>query len=490
MGKPAARMGDQTAHGGVITLGCMTVMIGGQPAARMTDLHTCPMFDGPKPHVGGPILPPGSPTVLIGGLPAARMGDQATCAGPPDVIVGGCPTVIIGESGGGSGGGGGGASTAASSDGGSENGTQTDEVTAAGATAASITQQPETGQIETAPDEQPGETAEPEPAPTEDPRVYNARWQNRTVKCGDTIEMLASTANIESGTQSDFTIQKTSDNSSVATVNENTEAVGIRAEWISKKPDNRWDGEPELIFQVSAGGARAESGNQLSFHEYRNIAGREKTITRRGTNSAGETHRLRDGKFHAEFTNRRLIINIRIKLNNRTQARPSDADGTRADDAAVPIGPAVSDADKNEYKNDIEGYLSEKLKLHRHNCGRGAECDCNNECCKFNVEIHVEFVENNAHHTVDLWPGSGRASSVNWYRVKTRGNTRAHETGHLLGWFDEYADATWHGSPPRWRNNRPGALMNTGSDIPSEYYYDFRDWLHERTGEAWDPVNP
>jgi uncharacterized Zn-binding protein involved in type VI secretion len=28
-GKPAARMGDTTAHGGQITLGCPTVMIGG-----------------------------------------------------------------------------------------------------------------------------------------------------------------------------------------------------------------------------------------------------------------------------------------------------------------------------------------------------------------------------------------------------------------------------------------------------------------------------
>jgi len=68
----------------------------GQPAARVSDMHTCPMVTGVVPHVGGPILPPGCPTVLIGGLPAARMGDQATCVGPPDVIVGGCPTVLIG----------------------------------------------------------------------------------------------------------------------------------------------------------------------------------------------------------------------------------------------------------------------------------------------------------------------------------------------------------------------------------------------------------
>jgi uncharacterized Zn-binding protein involved in type VI secretion len=53
------------------------------------------MFDGPKPHVGGPILPPGAPTVLIGGLPAARVGDMATCVGPPDTIAVGSTKVMI-----------------------------------------------------------------------------------------------------------------------------------------------------------------------------------------------------------------------------------------------------------------------------------------------------------------------------------------------------------------------------------------------------------
>ncbi|MFN3848737.1 MAG: PAAR domain-containing protein [Spirosomataceae bacterium] len=65
-------------------------------AARITDMHTCPLSDGPKPHVGGPILPAGCPTVLIGGLPAARVGDMASCAGPPDSIVVGSATVMIG----------------------------------------------------------------------------------------------------------------------------------------------------------------------------------------------------------------------------------------------------------------------------------------------------------------------------------------------------------------------------------------------------------
>lgn len=65
-------------------------------AARITDMHICPMVTGVVPHVGGPILPPGEPSVLIGGMPAARVGDLATCVGPPDSISIGSGTVLIG----------------------------------------------------------------------------------------------------------------------------------------------------------------------------------------------------------------------------------------------------------------------------------------------------------------------------------------------------------------------------------------------------------
>jgi uncharacterized Zn-binding protein involved in type VI secretion len=103
----------------------------GKPAARIGDMHMCPMVTPglpPIPHVGGPIMGPGCPTVLIGGQPASVMGDMCTCVGPPDTIVLGsagvmiggkpaarmgdqcahggaitlgCPTVLIGETGGG-----------------------------------------------------------------------------------------------------------------------------------------------------------------------------------------------------------------------------------------------------------------------------------------------------------------------------------------------------------------------------------------------------
>ncbi len=66
------------------------------PAARISDMHVCPMVTGVVPHVGGPIIGPGAPTVMIAGLPAAVVGDNVTCVGPPDSIIKGSATVMIG----------------------------------------------------------------------------------------------------------------------------------------------------------------------------------------------------------------------------------------------------------------------------------------------------------------------------------------------------------------------------------------------------------
>lgn len=100
------------------------------PALRAGDTVLCPLMDGPKPHVGGPITPAaaaptvmiggmpaavanaipggivcvspapngiamGSMTVMIGGFPAARLGDMSM-HGTPIAPGPGCPTVIIG----------------------------------------------------------------------------------------------------------------------------------------------------------------------------------------------------------------------------------------------------------------------------------------------------------------------------------------------------------------------------------------------------------
>lgn len=62
----------------------------GQPAARVTDIHNCPI------HNGGPIVAPCRPTVLTGKLPQARVTDQATCGSSTDTIASGAATVLVG----------------------------------------------------------------------------------------------------------------------------------------------------------------------------------------------------------------------------------------------------------------------------------------------------------------------------------------------------------------------------------------------------------
>ena len=96
---PAARLGDLTGHGTPLGPGpgAPTVLIAGQPAWRaLSDIHACPLVYGLVPHVGGVVLK-GSTSVLIGGLPAARMTDQVTeVPGGPNPIAQGATTVLIG----------------------------------------------------------------------------------------------------------------------------------------------------------------------------------------------------------------------------------------------------------------------------------------------------------------------------------------------------------------------------------------------------------
>jgi len=94
----AARVGDMTSHGTPLAPGpgSFNVLIGGMPAWSVgSDAHACPLVTGVVPHVGG-VVAVGSFTVFINNLPAARQGDMIIEAGPPNAIVMGCPTVVIG----------------------------------------------------------------------------------------------------------------------------------------------------------------------------------------------------------------------------------------------------------------------------------------------------------------------------------------------------------------------------------------------------------
>ena len=109
-GAPAAKAAEELVKTQQLAQMSSTIM----SASGGADIHAC-VTPLPIPPHGPGVVIDGSPTVLINNLPASRMGDTIMEAiGPPNKIVMGCPTVMIGNtgSGGGGGGGGGGGATA------------------------------------------------------------------------------------------------------------------------------------------------------------------------------------------------------------------------------------------------------------------------------------------------------------------------------------------------------------------------------------------
>jgi uncharacterized Zn-binding protein involved in type VI secretion len=287
MGKPAARMGDQTAHGGVIVKGQPNVLIGGKPAARLTDMHTCPMQTPgtpPIPHVGGPIVGPGAPTVLIGGMPAAVVGDSCVCTGPPDSIVAGCTTVLIGQGGGGGGGLSGAGAGPKKGEAKSAEGKEGHSLDVAfednGGLPVSGANYSLTG-----PD---GKVIESGPLAgrvkkggvkegsyeIEIKAISKAEWSKSEAEVGDKLSLKAKTAGIESGTEATMTVYMRDINASdksIAHIKTSVSGDKVECDWtfavdesLLKAQDQKAQAggysSPSFYFTVEAGGCLARSG--------------------------------------------------------------------------------------------------------------------------------------------------------------------------------------------------------------------------------------
>jgi len=294
MGKPAARLGDSTAHGGVITVGCPTVLIGGAPAARVGDMHVCPMLNPgtpPPPHVGGPISL-GSAGVMIGGMPAARMGDMATCSGPPDSIVMGCPTVLIGETGGGSGGGGGGAAAAANAGahaalvgepGPEAEGPHWIDIQFVDSAGNPVTQVPyeftgvegqkEKGRLTGDAAIRRGGLPDAGDYSVKLFSVFNAKWSEESARVGDVVELSAETEGYEDGTKAVFRIwERDIDGADdfIAEIVTTVDGNKVGAEWayeyhedtdeVSEEDERKGYSAPEYYFIVHVEECKARSG--------------------------------------------------------------------------------------------------------------------------------------------------------------------------------------------------------------------------------------
>jgi len=291
---PAARVGDSTAHGGVIPPpGCPTVLIGGMPAARVTDMQICPMVTpapAPVPHASGPIAGPGVPTVLIGGMPAATIGDMTVCVGPPGTIIVGCPTVLIGTGGEGSGGAGGGAVKAARD--GAHSALVGEQVEGEGPHWKDIQFVDKAGNpITQVPYELTGVEGQKEKYfLTKDGKikrgnlpkegqytvqlftVYNAKWSTKEAKVGDVVKLSADVEGYKDGTEALFVIwERDIDGKDDFIVQINSKVKGgkVEAEWkyeyhedtdeTSEEDKLKGYSSPEYYFIVKVGDSKARS---------------------------------------------------------------------------------------------------------------------------------------------------------------------------------------------------------------------------------------
>lgn len=330
----------------------------------------------------------------------------------------------------------------------------------------------------------PGTQSPSDPNPT--PCILVARWQSSPVRCGDPAILEVRTQGVPAGEEATFHVRKLTDSAEVATEAAKIAANAASVNWESKKPSKDWAGN-ELGFRVDVAGL-TQQGDELAFHRYPTIAKEERHHHRTPAGFAAF-----DGRYSVEFNEKRqLEVVILVKLLNKQGPKPTSA----ADYEAVPNGPPTSAAHRATMKAAIEKILSRRLDLHRAKCKRGDNCDCvrENTCCRLEVVIRVRFVETGQHHTINLWPGTGRANVSNWYRIESRpGLSWAHETGHLLGWYDEYVGG---GVAPaadnvrgRWLNDRPNGIMGPGSHVYWDHLEDVRSWFVARTGEQWRLVN-
>lgn len=285
MGKPAARIGDSTAHGGAIVAGAPTVLIGGQPAARQGDMHACPLVNPglpPPPHVGGPATL-GSPTVFICGQMALRMGDMVQCSGPPDSVIAGCPTVLIGEGAGG--GGGAGMSGAAASASIAGNDPDSDEdhflhvkfVDKAGNPVTGVNyamKTPDGKEIKSTLGKQILKTGIKEGNyEIQLIGISTAKWSKTSARVGDKMKLKAESFGIDSGVPASISVFMKDSRSSdklISLIKTAVDKDAIEAEWVfeydedSGSPDlGRGESvkpsHPKFYFNVSAGGCSQRS---------------------------------------------------------------------------------------------------------------------------------------------------------------------------------------------------------------------------------------
>lgn len=238
-----------------------------------------------------------------------------------------------------------------------------------------------------------------------------------------------------------------------ARIDDAIEAAGGRlvvpVRWVAKKPDDNWTSDPDVKVVAKLADREAhvlserEAARPLHINRYRNDrlarclpGGRVSAAKWVENGSGGYTLENPAGygwsaNYDVEFRDGTIYVYGRIKLVPQS-------------------GLTITAAMKQSWKQEIEGYWNGLYRAHRRDCGRGSSCPDTFHCCKYDIQIVCDFVDSGELTRVDVHPGAAAGpwgSESWWYSSRWWQNTsdnvpesvRAHEFGHNIGLYDEYA---------------------------------------------------
>jgi hypothetical protein len=333
----------------------------------------------------------------------------------------------------------------------------------------------------------------------DDMKVMTLKWDRAEACCGDEVWLPLQTQNM-SGLATTISVTR---NASVA------KAIGlVQAPVAAEKSRPKWkvrrgpqQKDVKLTAKVSGIGGPKQSSNQLKvkgvadakemFSESRTAYGMVWAHTPGyGWSWLGKKVYGWDCTYERKIEEGVLVITKKIQFAPKPHVVTKKRPGT------------LTSKKRTQWKRQIESIWDRKYKLHRKNCKRGAACDCA-ICggCMFPIRVVCEWGGGHG-DSVSLFAGApssadwGKADlwwySHTWWEANggAPATVRAHEFGHLIGMYDEYAkgavNPSEHGSK-RQRNARvedPSSIMNAGSTVYPRHFEEFKAWFDKKASSV------
>jgi hypothetical protein len=269
----------------------------------------------------------------------------------------------------------------------------------------------------------------------------------------------------------------------VDTITGNMTAGHLETTWLTKAQTANWRTD-RIGFSATASsvGVSGNSSNQFTFRQRPIVSSSLRNIAHASGNGFAPVHEKHDAALDASQ------VHYRLKL--KLAGSPFDATKQSAAQTVI---------------QDVWNNGFSAKRFHRTGCGRGQTCDCAFDCCKAGFHLDVEFVTSGEHLTVQVFataPGAPR------HRSSMDGNggewgdppinatsTYAHETGHVLGQYDEYATgAIDPGAPPvQPANATTSNLMSTSGNttlLNRHYRYALAYLNSNAGGDTYEVIPP